>query len=419
MTPAAALSSRRQGLLIGLVAALAIVAFNVAWVAAVMGGPLHRPRRVLESDHLHYIEMARGYEQALARASGEPGGGGVRPELALRAPYCWRVAVPGAAALLMRAGLSVHAAYFLLTNLALVAFLCVLWGSLADLGFDPRLRLIGLALVGLTQGAVRWHEYQYWMTDPAGLLVVAAGVRLARRLERGAAADLAPLGALLFAGAFVRETWVLVPPVAFFALRRGHGTVNALGLTAALSLPPLAASVALRLMIEPRVHPGWWDSIADNLGFRLNHAGDNQLYVLTLGTWGVLLPLALLVPGRLRDHARRHAGDLSLLAFVYVTTVLISNNNDRPLAYALPALLPAALCGLRRLVAASGASGTALTALVLSLQALVYVQTRFTGLGISVYQPVSWPAVTALVAFWVAAVFALRRVDRRAAKGDP
>ena len=61
----------------------------------------------------------------------------------------------------------------------------------------------------------------------------------------------------------------------------------------------------------------------------------------------------------------------------------------------------------------------ALTALVLSLQALVYVQTRFTGLGISVYQPVSWPAVAALVAFWVGAVFALRRVDRRAAKGDP
>jgi hypothetical protein len=127
----------------------------------------------------------------------------------------------------------------------------------------------------------------------------------------------------------------------------------------------------------------------------------------------VLLPLALLAPGRFWDHARRHAGDLSLVIMVYATTLLISNNNDRPLAYALPAVLPAALVGLRRLRAAWSGRAAAVSALVLGLQFLFYLRTRFTGLGVSVYQPVSWPVVGALAVFWIAAALALRTAGRR------
>lgn len=380
---------------LGLWVAIGVVVFNACWVAVTLG-PLHKPKRVLETDHLHYIEMARSF--ARAPEEGVP----ARPELALRAPYCWRVLVPGTVALLMRAGCNLHLAFYVLTNLSLVGFLYVLFLSLEDLGFDLRLRLMGLLLAGLMQGAVRWFEYQYWMTDPHGLLLVALGVRLARR-ER-----LLPLAALGLLSAFVRETFVIVYPFVFFVRLRTRGLRRALLDTAALAAGPLAITLALRRLIVPAIHPGLWDSIVDNVGFRLAHVWDNQMYVLTLGTWGVLLPLAVVAApplARIRDHL----ADLSLLAFVYVSTVLISNNNDRPLAYALPVVLPVALDGLRRLVAASRLPAAAVLGGVLALQALFYVQTRFTGLGISVYQPVSWPVVASLTAFWIAALVVVRR----------
>jgi hypothetical protein len=400
---------------LGLVLALAVVVFNIAWVATVMGRGLHRPKHVLESDHLHYIEMARGYERALARAAGEVAHADARPELAGRAPYCWRVAVPAAAALLARAGLNLHLGFFLLTNLALLGFLYVLWCALGEAGFERRLRVAGLVLVGLMQGAVRWFEYQYWMTDPAGLLVVAQGLRLARRVEQDGRPALLRLGVLLAAGALVRETWVLVVPCAFLFLVRRSGVTRAVAATAVLAAPAASLTLLLRRLIEPTLAPGLFDSIVDNVGFRLNHIGDNQIYVLTLGTWGVLLPLACLAPGRWAERGRRELAEWALLAFVYVTTVLISNNNDRPLAYALPAVLPAALLGLRRLEAASAGRARQLLGLVVALQALFYAQTRFTGLGISVYQPVSWPVALSLIAFWVGAAVMLRRAEGRGA----
>ncbi len=385
--------ARRQRRL-GLAVSLALVALNALWVAATFG-PLHKPRRVLESDHHHYVEMARGFAR-------QPGQDEPRAELARRAPYCFRVLVPGTVALLMRAGVNLHLAFFALTNLALVAFLYALWAWLGELGFDTRLRLTGLALVGLTQGAVRWFEVQYWMTDPAGLLCVAWGVRLAWRLgpsgdaRHGLLVRLSRLAALLGLAALVRETWVLVVPYAFFVLLRRLSLARALLASAALCAPACAVTWLLRRLIVPVIHPGLLDSIADNLGFRLDHVADNQLYVLTLGAWGVLVPLALLAPGRALERARRGLPELSLMTFVVLTTVLISNNNDRPLAYALPALLPSALAGLRRLSHALPAAAWAPAAAALGLQALFYVETRFTGLGISVYQPVSWPVVTCL-----------------------
>jgi hypothetical protein len=384
-----------RGRRLGLAVALGVIVFNAVWVAAALG-PLHKPKRVLESDHLHYIEMARSF----ARAPEDRGD--VRPELALRAPYCWRVLVPGTVALLVRAGVNLHLAFYLLTNLSLVGFLYVLFVSLEDLGFDLRLRLVALLLVGLMQGAVRWFEYQYWMTDPEGLLLVAWGVLLARR-ER-----LVPLGALALLAAFVRETFVIVYPFAFFVRLRRRGLPRALLDTAALAAGPALATLALRRLITPAIHPGLWDSIVDNVGFRVDHLFDNQLYVLTLGTWGVLLPLALVAP-RPRDLVRRHAAELSLVAFVYASTVLISNNNDRPLAYALQVVLPPALAGLRRLIEAAPLPAGVTLGAVVALQALFYVETRFTGLGISIYQPVSWPVVAALGAFWLGAFTLVRR----------
>ena len=86
--------------------------------------------------------------------------------------------------------------------------------------------------------------------------------------------------------------------------------------------------------------------IVDSMTFRLDHVLDNQPYVVTLGAFGVLVPLVLLFPARCPASCAATSIARSTLLSVYATLV-ISNNNERPLAYALPALVPAALWCLR------------------------------------------------------------------------
>ena len=117
-----------------------------------------------------------------------------------------------------------NAGFFLVTNAVLFGFLLVLWLHLRDLGFALSLRVTGLLVVGLTQGAVRWFEYQYWMSDPAALFLVMLAFFL---LERGKAGAL--LGVSVLA-AFVRETYVLVYPYVFLReLRTGRPLLQAPG----------------------------------------------------------------------------------------------------------------------------------------------------------------------------------------------
>jgi hypothetical protein len=115
----------------------------------------------------------------------------------------------------------------------------------------------------------------------------------------------------------------------------------------------------------------------------------------------------LLRPHRIWAACRRDVDQALFLGLVYLTTVLISNNNERPLAYALPVLLPAALANLGFAMERVRLSRAAVFALILTLQLLFYVRTRFTGQGISIYQPVSWSVTVALVLFWLGALWLL------------
>ena len=132
--------------------------------------------------------------------------------LARTAPFCWRVLTPWLAFLLTKTGLGLNAAFYLLTNCFLFAFLLTLFLWLRDQGFDLRGSLLGQALVGLQQGAVRWYEYQYWMTDPLCLFLVVVALRLMRRRWDGA------LAIVSVAGVLARESYLLVLPG--YALRR-------------------------------------------------------------------------------------------------------------------------------------------------------------------------------------------------------
>jgi hypothetical protein len=337
------------------------------------------------------------------------------------------VAVPGLVRGLSRLGLSINAGFFLVTNAVLFGFLLVLWLHLRDLGFGLSLRVAGLLVVGLTQGAVRWFEYQYWMTDPAALFLVMLAFFL---LERGRWAALAATSVV---AAFVRETYVLVYPYGFLReLRRrlavrGAGGAGEAGSPAAnaaavrdaavravaVAAVPFAILLAIRRLV-PSSHPDRFVvGIVDSMTFRWNHLFDNQAYVLTIGSFGVLVPLVLLFPFRLPALACRHFDRALYVASVYAT-LAISNNNERPLSYALPALVPAALWCLRAFVRETGLPETPVLAVVVALQALFWAGQRWAEMGMSIYQPVNWTTVAAMALFWIAAEAALRWRNGRA-----
>jgi hypothetical protein len=374
---------------LGALLAVALLAVNVASVSARLGF-LHKPKQVKEYDHWRYVEMARGEEG--------------RPALQREPPYCFRPAVPALVRALTHLGLSVNAGFFLVTNTVLFGFLLVLWLHLRELGFALPLRVTGLAVVGLTQGAVRWFEYQYWMTDPAALFLVMLAFFLVERRRWG------PLLATSLLAAFVRETYVLVYPYVFLhEVRRGRPVTAAAGLAAGLAALPLAVLVAIRRLVTPNQPDGFVSGIVDSTTFRWNHLLDNQPYVVTVGAFGVLVPLLLLFPARLPALARRHF-DRALYVASVCATLVISNNNERPLAYALPALVPAALWCLRELLRQTGLPAVPVLAGVVALQALFWAGQRWAEMGMSIYQPVNWVTVAAMAGSWVAARVALARL---------
>jgi len=380
--------SRATDTRLGALLAVLLLAANV-WSVSSRLGFLHKPKQVKEYDHWRYVEMARGAEG--------------RPALQKEPPYCFRLAVPALVRGLSRLGLSLNAGFFLVTNVSLFGFLLLLWLHLRDLGFALPLRASGLLVVGFTQGAVRWFEYQYWMTDPAALCLVMLAFFLGKRGKREA------LLATSLLASFVRETYVLVYPYLFLRdLREGRGMRPALARTAGIAVLPLAILIAIRRLVVPSQPDGFASGVVDSMAFRWNHLLDNQAYVVTLGAFGVLVPLLLLFPARVPALARRHFDRALYVASVYATLV-ISNNNERPLAYALPALAPAALYGLRAFVEETRLPGGPVLALVVALQILFWSGQRWAEMGMSIYQPVNWVTVGAMTAFWLAAQAALRR----------
>ena len=136
---------------------------------------------------------------------------------------------------------------------------------------------------------------------------------------------------------------------------------------------------------------------------------------MSIGAFGVLVPLLLLFPSRLPDLVRRHY-DRALYVLSVYATLIISNNNERPLAYALPALVPAALWCLRAFQQETRLPEVPVLAAVVALQALFWTGQRWAEMGMSIYQPVNWTTVAAMAGAWVVAEAALlgRRPERPA-----
>jgi hypothetical protein len=377
--------------LLGALLGLGILAFNVGFVSA-RYGLLHKPKQVKETDQWRYIHMAR-----------HPDG---NHPLAREATYCWRVFVPRTATVLVRAGLGENLSFWLITNVFLLGFLLVVWILLRDFGFSPLWRLTGLLLLGLTQGAVRWYEYQYWMTDPPSLFLVALAVLFVRR---GWHAALHPPSIL---ASFVRESHIGIFPYYFIRLWRTRSFREAVARSAALAFVPLAVLVALRVLIVPDHPDELLDGVRETVGFRLRHLAD-QPYALTIGSWGVLVPLLLLFPARLPRLVRRHPED-AFLAFFFASLCLIANNTEREMAYALPVVLPAALLFLRAFAEEARLPAAAVAAAAVLMQVLFYLEQEFAAPGMSMYQPTSLRLAGAMALFWLAAQALLARARRLA-----
>ena len=367
---------------LGILLAVLVLAVNVQSVSARLGF-LHKAKQVKEYDHWRYIEMARGPEG--------------RPALQREPPYCFRLAIPALVRGLKHLGLSENASFFLVTNAVVFGFLLLLWLHLRDLGFSLALRAAGLIVVGFTQGAVRWFEYQYWMTDPAAIFLVTLAFYLVERERR--------TGVLLVsvAAAFVRETYVLVYPYLFLRdLRSGRGLPRSIARTAAIAVLPFAVLVAIRLVVVPTVADSFVSGIVDSMSFRWRMRYENQIYVLTIGAFGVLLPAALLAPARLPGLLRRHFDRAAFVIAVYASCA-ISNNSERPLAYALPVVVPAALLGLRAFLDRTGLPPVPVLAVAVLLQGVFWHGQRWEEAGASIYQPVNWTTVAAIAAAWAGA----------------
>jgi hypothetical protein len=359
-----------------------IVAANAGYVASKVGF-IHRVRVVMETDHRHYIHMA------------------TNPEEREDPPYAFRVATPTLARGLMAWGLSINQAFYLITQVSLVGFLACVFLFLRARGFSPEVSALALVLMGLTQGAVRWFEYQYWMSDPLCLALVAAAI-LAIELDSAWRSAIV-IG--FFAG-FVRESFVLVLPFAFFRTLGRHGLKPAVLRTAAIGAAFFSVSLTLHALITPLAPDDWWSGIVDSMGFRYRRLLDNQWYVLTIGTWGVFLPLALAdvraLPGRLKAHL-----DLVALTAATYATLIISNNTERPLAYAWPAMAAAGGAGLRGLAALPMTPYRRpfqrIAAISVGAQMVHFGLTRWNDLaGSSLYQPANFTVAGLMAALWLA-----------------
>ncbi|MGD8897920.1 MAG: hypothetical protein PVJ73_17965 [Acidobacteriota bacterium] len=383
------MSFGKRDTLLGALLCLGILAGNVGFVSA-RYGLVHKAKQVKETDQWRYIQMSR-----------HPDGG---HRLAREATYCWRIFVPRTVNLLVRAGLSENLSFWLITNLFLFGFLLVTWIYLRDLGFTMGYRITGLLLLGLTQGAVRWYEYQYWITDPPALFLIVLALLF---IHRGWHAALYPPSIL---AAFVRESYVAVYPYYFIRLWRTRSFPEAVRRTATLAVVPVIILVALRVLIVPDQPDNLVAEVHEMIAFRLRHIAE-QPYLFTVGAWGVLFPLLLLFPARLPGLIRRHPEDAFYTLF-FVSLCLVANNTERELGYALPAVLPAALHFLRAFVAESRLPLLPVATAAVFMQVLFYLEQEFGAPGMSIHQPTSLRLSAAMVVFWIVAQALLARGRR-------
>ena len=388
------IASRSANIIIIIIVAATILLFNICYVSFSTGF-IHKPKIVLETDHYHYIEMAREpevYSRSLA---------------AHQAPFCWRLLPSFLTYLLTKIGLNIDQAFYLNTNLCLFLFLFTLCLYLQKIGFNRKYSLFGSFLVGMMPGAIRWYEYQYWMSDPLALFfIILAFYLIEIKSNKG-------LLLLSLIAVTARETYLAVLIYYFFYLLKREGINKALVRGSILWAAPILILLLIRHYIIPVHTFSIIKTISIIIPFRLSNFWHNQLYLVTIGSFGVIFPLLLLFPRQLFRLFREHYDKLIFVLIIYAQ-LAIANNTDRLLAYALPVLLPAALRSMKRFISETRLATTGIMTIALVLQLIFYVATKFYRQpAISVFQSTNLVVVISLLLFWMGsqALLVFRRGD--------
>jgi len=365
----------------GLLAALLLIGFNIVYVSASTGF-IHSAAAVLETDHYRYLEMARRSNDL------------TRSKLAHEPPFCWRFLIPLIVFGLTKTGLSLNPAYYLTTNIFLVGYLFLFYLYLRRSGFELKYALTGLILIALTPGAVRWYEYQYWMTDPAGLFFVILGFYLIR------SENTFGLLAVSIIAVAIRETYLAVLVYYFFFLWKRSGLTAALKKSAPVILIPAAVLILIRFLIAPSGDYNLIETASRVISFRVENLWPQQLYLLTLGSFGVIFPLLFLFPDTILRSCKNHYDSLIYVIIIYLS-LGAGYNTDRLLVYTLPVLLVGALTNLKKYLAYLKPPPAGAMILIIALQAFFYASTKFYGYpAVSIFQPPNLPVSICMFAFW-------------------
>ncbi|HEV8255199.1 MAG TPA: hypothetical protein VGQ78_10600 [Vicinamibacteria bacterium] len=262
---------------------------------------------------------------------------------------------------------NVTRAFRFVTDAALIAAGALAYLFFQRLGFGVAASLLGAAAFGLSPPVVETLRYRF-LAEP---LTVALELALLAALQSGA--GLAALALIATLGALAKDSFLLLLPAVYFALRGSQGHRRALVACAAVAAPAALATALLRWWWTPHLA-----ALRPALGPELVTAALARLRDTWSDTWpapllGGLGPLALL--GALRAEARpylaRHGYVLAMtmvtpfVAWLNVPAVapvpIFGRNVTRLLIFALPVVIPLALLALGRLWPALGPAPPAMT----------------------------------------------------------
>ncbi len=268
------------------------------------------------------------------------------------APWGYRVLQP-----LLASGFPARARLGVLRDMTLVALVAtggLLFLFLRRLGHSEPAALLGAAGFALS------GPFRHALGGPLLGDGLAAALATAALLAIQSGSSLLVVAALLAAGVYTKEIFLLMPPLVFLARRASHGTQRALRDALVSALPALGVFLLLRFHWTPFIqvaHPAWNLDLA-RAGATVFQSGlQSNLLILLLGG---LLPLAAL--GALRRAARPFLLRFGYWAFLMPVAAvfawinvpgahpvpLFGSNMERLLLYSLPVLIPLALVALDR-----------------------------------------------------------------------
>jgi len=303
-------------------------------------------------DHNRYIAMAQAPFEG---------------ELALQAPFCWRILTPLIVHLLP---VNYKLGFFAVSFLGLLATCLFLYVYQRRLGIGQMASLVGMILFVYLWPAVRYDLYDPYLVDPLAMAFVAGAFYL---LITGRDKVLALWLAL---GVANKEVVLFVLP-AWFCLQIKQGAhrepMALVWRTLKISAPALIVWGTLRLLIQPYNRYDYLEQMLIVIRGRYLAQGlrglAREIYAYSFGTWGVLFALLVLRP---RDKLHYLLADWPSLVYLLVvfSQMIFANNTHRLLIYGFPVIIPLGVRTLEHITQRVGRSIFVIAAPPIALQML-------------------------------------------------